>query len=136
MLGHLLTDYEQCFYVTVVFYTASLLFLKVTLLLQYYRIFSVQTYRRIYIGAIVLVSCWGISQLLIGIFMCTPIAGFWDKSLNPKCIPNFPQYYINAAGNIITDIMVFVLPMPVIKHLNLPQRQRILLYGIFSIGFL
>jgi hypothetical protein len=92
--------------------------------------------RRVYIGAIIIVGAWGISQVLIGIFMCRPIEGFWDQTVAATCIPNFPQFYINAVGNIITDVAVFLIPLPVIGHLNLPRAQKVLLFGIFSIGFL
>lgn len=92
--------------------------------------------QRIYIAAIVIVGCWGLSQVLVGIFMCRPVQGFWDQSVEATCIPNFPQFYINAAGNIITDIAVLVLPLPVINRLNLAKPQKILLLGIFSLGFL
>lgn len=107
-----------------------------TFLLQYYRVLAVQRMRIIYIVAIVIVGCWGLSQVLIGIFMCWPIRGFWDKTVEATCIPQSPQFQINAAGNIITDVAVFLLPMPVIKHLKLPRTQRVLLFGVFSLGFL
>lgn len=107
-----------------------------TFLLQYYRVLAVQRMRMVYIAAIVIVGAWGLSQVLIGILMCRPIQGFWDPSVEASCIPNQPQFYINAAGNIATDVAVFLLPMPVIKHLNLPKTQKLLLVGVFSLGFL
>lgn len=107
-----------------------------TFLLQYYRVLAVQHMRPVYIAAIIIVGGWALSQVLIGILMCRPIQGFWDKRVEASCIPNQPQFYINAAGNIATDVAVFLLPMPVIKHLNLPRAHRLLLAGVFSLGFL
>ena len=127
---------HQCFWLSVVLYCAGLFSAKMTFLLQYYRVLAVQRMRIIYIIAIVIVGAWGLSQLLIGILMCRPIRGFWDNSVEATCIPNYPQFYINAAGNIATDIAVFLLPMPVLKHLNLPKTQKLLLIGVFSLGFL
>jgi hypothetical protein len=37
---------------------------------------------------------------------------------------------------VITDIMIFVLPIPIIAPLNLPRRQKIAVVGIFTVGFL
>lgn len=82
------------------------------------------------------VGAWGLSQLLVGLFICTPVAGFWDRTLHHKCVPFPLQWYINAGGNIISDIIVFVLPLPVLSHLKLPRAQRLTLVGIFSLGFL
>lgn len=44
--------------------------------------------------------------------------------------------YANAIGNIIADLMIIVLPLPMIKGLNLPGTQKLVLVGIFCLGFL
>ncbi|KAH9887486.1 hypothetical protein F4778DRAFT_429298 [Xylariomycetidae sp. FL2044] len=128
-------NYFRTFYISIVFYNAGLLFVKMTFLLQYYRVFAVNKLRVVAIAAIVVIGCWSTSQVLVGIFICTPIAGFWDTTIPAKCIPNFPQFYINAGGNIITDVFIFFLPLPVLRSLNLPKTQRLFLIGIFSLGF-
>ena len=99
---------EQTFYISIVLYNASLTGIKLTFLLQYYRVLSTQRMRKVIIWALVFVSMWSISQLLIVIFTCTPIEAFWRSELitegKGKCIPNLPFWYINAAGNIVTDV--------------------------------
>ena len=116
-------------------YNASLTAVKFTFLTQYYRVFRVKKMQKIILVAGVLVGCWALSQLLIVIFNCNPVNKFWDQSVPGYCIPNLPFWYINAAGNIVTDVTIFVLPLPVLRHLNLQRSQKILLIGIFSIGF-
>ncbi|KAK7966251.1 uncharacterized protein PG986_000528 [Apiospora aurea] len=44
--------------------------------------------------------------------------------------------YIAAAGNILADILILLLPLPIIKGLNLPRAQKLALGGIFCLGFL
>ncbi|KAK0725554.1 hypothetical protein B0H67DRAFT_659165 [Lasiosphaeris hirsuta] len=127
--------YLRDFYLSIIFYCAALLAVKLTFLFQYYRVLAVQQMRIVYLVAIVVVGGWALSQLLVGIFICHPIQGFWDSTLGATCIPNIPQWYINAAGNIITDIAVFVLPLPAIWKLQLGKQQKILLLCIFSLGF-
>jgi hypothetical protein len=105
-------------------------------LFQYYRVLAVQKMRVVYLVAIFIVGGWALSQVMVGIFACTPVQGFWDSTIESKCIPNLPQWYINAAGNIITDVAVFALPLPAIWRLNLVKGQKYLLIGIFSLGFL
>ena len=83
-----------------------------------------------------MVGGWSLSQLFVGIFSCIPISGYWDKTIDSTCISNYPQWYINAAGNIFTDLAIFFLPMPILRKLNLPKSQRLVLFGIFSLGFL
>ncbi|KAJ9143989.1 Integral membrane protein [Coniochaeta hoffmannii] len=127
--------YFRTFYVSIVLYNASLTAVKFTFLTQYYRVFRVKKMQKIIIVAGVLIGCWALSQLLIVIFNCNPVNKFWDQSVSGTCIPNLPFWYINAAGNIVTDVTIFVLPLPVLRHLNLQRPQKILLIGIFSIGF-
>ena len=108
-----------------------------TFLLQYYRTFAInKRTRTILIIATVIVGGWSISQLGVQIFICTPVQAFWDPSVKGTCIPNIPQWYINAAGNIFTDIMVLTLPLPIIGRLNLGRSQKYMLMGIFCLGFL
>lgn len=129
------TDSLQSFYVSIVLYCAGLFTVKMTFLFQYYRVFGVQKLRKVFIGAIVVVGASGVSQVLIGIFICTPVRGFWDASARASCVHNYPQFYINAAGNIATDLAVLVLPFPPLRRLALPRQQRLLLFAIFGLGF-
>ncbi|PKS07321.1 hypothetical protein jhhlp_005923 [Lomentospora prolificans] len=131
----LLMEYWKWFWITLVFYAAGLFGAKMTLLLQYYRILAVHRMRIVYIAALVVIGCWAFAQVLIMLLICRPIQGLWDKTVEAECMPNAPQIYVNAAGNIITDIAIFLLPMPTIKHLNLKKSQKIMLFGIFSLGF-
>jgi hypothetical protein len=129
-------DPWQDFYLSIVMYCAALLFIKLTFLFQYYRVLAVQKMRNVYIASIIVVGGWALSQVFVGIFMCNPVSGFWDSSIKSTCIPTTTQWYVNAAGNIITDVVVFALPLPAIWSLNLPKPSKIVLLFIFSLGFL
>lgn len=37
---------------------------------------------------------------------------------------------------ISTDLLIFIVPIPAIWPLKLPRRQKVVLVGIFTIGFL
>lgn len=125
----------QGFYVSIVLYNASLTFIKATFLLQYYRILGTGKMRRIITYASVFVGLWAISQLLVATFNCSPIPKFWLSDLPGTCIPNLPFWHINAAGNIITDVIIFVLPLPALGRLNLRRGQKYALIGVFCLGF-
>ncbi|EGU73731.1 hypothetical protein FOXB_15755 [Fusarium oxysporum f. sp. conglutinans Fo5176] len=107
-----------------------------SLYLRYYRLLAIQQMKTVYKVAILIVSGWALAQLFISIFACWPVQGFWDKTVEARCIPNQPQWYINAAGNILTDVIVLLLPLPAIRSLRLPRNQKLILAGIFSLGFL
>jgi hypothetical protein len=44
------------------------------------------------------------------------------------------MWFTNAAINITTDFAIIVLPMPVIRRLQLGRRQKSALIGIFAVG--
>ena len=119
-------------------YNASLMAIKMTFLSQYFRIFHHASRKivKVFTCITVFVGLWSLSQLIVAIFTCDPIDGYWKKSKDAQCIPNHPFWEINAAGNIVTDVMIFILPIPILKTLNLPRRQRHILIGIFGLGFL
>ena len=58
------------------------------------------------------------------------IALFTAKLINALIKARFT----NAAINILTDFAIIILPMPVIRSLNLARRQKQALIGIFAIG--
>ncbi|KAI1393975.1 uncharacterized protein F4822DRAFT_386677 [Hypoxylon trugodes] len=130
-----LRRYLKGFYVSITLYNVGLMFVKLAFLAQYYRVLTIKRMRKTFLSAMVIIGCWSLSQVIVGIFICDPVSGFWEKSSDPTCIPNYPQWYINAAGNIASDIAIFILPLPVIGHLHLPKAQRLVLIGIFSLGF-
>ncbi|KAJ4297315.1 hypothetical protein N0V88_004233 [Collariella sp. IMI 366227] len=132
----LLWKYFRTFYISIVLYNGSLTATKLTFLLQYYRILgSTGRMRIVIISAFVFVAMWSVSQLLVTIFNCTPIHRFWLRETPGTCIPNLPFWYYNAAGNIVTDIIVFVLPLPVLTRLNLRKGQKLGLIAVFCLGF-
>ncbi|SCV27629.1 uncharacterized protein FFB14_01646 [Fusarium fujikuroi] len=132
-------DSRNCFkvfYVSIILYLVSLGAIKTTLLCQYYRAFATNKMRTVLLVAMVIVSAWSISQIFLNIFICTPIAAFWDPAIHGKCVPKHPMWYITAAGNIATDIIIIAIPLPVVMKLKLARRQRFVLLAVFCVGFL
>lgn len=110
--------------------------IKLAFLCQYYRVFAVHKMKTVIwiVGGVVM--CWAVSQVLIAVFTCTPIHRFWDMTIDGTCVPNQPFWYINAAGNIITDVTILLLPLPALAKLQLRKQQKYMLMGIFSLGLL
>ncbi|KAL2202977.1 hypothetical protein CC79DRAFT_1191826 [Sarocladium strictum] len=128
--------YLRTFYVSIVFYNTALFGIKLTFLLQYWRIIAIQRMKKVFYVAMFVVLGASFSQIPVQIFTCTPIAAFWDPVNHPGwCIDNQVQWFSNAALNILTDVIVFILPLPVISKLNLAKGQKYSLLGIFCLGF-
>ncbi|KAL0935071.1 uncharacterized protein CTRU02_209662 [Colletotrichum truncatum] len=128
-------QFTKCFWVSVLFYGMAHLTLKMSFLLQYYRVLATNFMRKIYIAGMVLVAAWGVSVVIMSFAFCIPIQGFWDHTIPAKCLSQEILYYVFGACSIITDIIIFVLPLPALLKLQLPQSQKLYLLGIFSLGF-
>lgn len=72
--------------------------------------------------------------MLVSIFSCKPVSGFWDRGIRPACINTKAFLIGNAVPNIVTDIVILGLPMPEIWRLNTQKHQKMALSVIFLLG--
>ncbi|CAL5866686.1 uncharacterized protein PFLUO_LOCUS896 [Penicillium psychrofluorescens] len=109
---------------------------KVSVLLLYYRVFGVHARFRIaaYItGGIVI--AWWISCFFATMFTCIPLKALWDTSIKNKTCIDMRKFGIaNGSFNMITDIMVVALSVPMVWSLQLSQKKKILISGAFGMG--
>lgn len=69
------------------------------------------------------------------IFLCSPVSTFWEKSFRaPGCYDFKNALYISASLNILTDLLIILLPLPGLKRLMLPTSQKIGLMAVFAVG--
>lgn len=72
-------------------YYAAIAFTKLSILLQYLRIFPHQHFRKACFILIGSVSVWSAWTVLGAIFMCAPVASFWQLDIfswnQPHCMP-------------------------------------------------
>ncbi|KAI5920364.1 hypothetical protein F4810DRAFT_702946 [Camillea tinctor] len=128
--------YFKLLYASSVMYNLTLLLIKFSLFFQYYRLVKeIPRYSFAYLVIMGLVGCWSIVQILLVVFACFPIQGFWDLSVPSKCIDHAELVWITSGGNIATDVVVLLLPMPVVWKLNLKKGRKWAILGIFSLGF-
>ncbi|KAK7959014.1 uncharacterized protein PG986_003868 [Apiospora aurea] len=133
----LIMDFFKFFYLGVVVYNFTLVFVKLSLFLQYYRLVDqVPRYRPLFLGAGFVVMGWTIAMVFSMTFICVPVYAYWDKSVPHVCLSDPMMQLTNSIGNIVTDIILLLLPMPVLWRLKLPMRQKWSVIGIFSLGFI
>ena len=126
----------RAFYASVVVYSTGMCLLKISILLQYRRIFAVPIMRKITTVGLVFEGCYSITITFLQSLMCLPVAAFWDPTIGGRCLDRLLIWYINASVNLATDFIVFSLPLPLISRLQLRRPQKIMLFLIFCLGFL
>jgi hypothetical protein len=77
---------------------------------------------------------WGCLDFML---MCTPIDALWDKSItDAACLDGRVVYFTSAGFNILTDFILFGLPLPTLSQLQLPRKQKWLLILLFDVKLL
>nr|OQO30711.1 hypothetical protein B0A51_01835 [Rachicladosporium sp. CCFEE 5018] len=125
-------------WVSIVVYQLGLFFVKLSILLQYLRIFPYRAFRLLCWTLIAFLCCWSCWTVMSSVFLCTPVAAFWDADLKAKpgshCFNQQVLWFTNSGVNIITDILTAALPLPFLNQLQLPKRQKYALMVVFALG--
>jgi len=124
-------------YMSILVYCVNLGLTKISIVLQLIRIFGGTGgfMQRIYWLSLGLMMVYTAYSLFSGIFTCWPVAYWWDKSIvGGTCKQKPALWYFNAAFNITTDIWILLLPMPAIRSLQLPKKQKLGLAIVFTMG--
>lgn len=68
---------------------------------------------------------------------CTPIAHFWDPLGVPgHCINEVVATTMFSLTLLITDLIIYVMPMPIIWKLKMTTRRKVETTLVFIIGLL
>lgn len=127
----------KVFYAVKEAYEPAETFLKISIVLFYIRLFPTTGFKRAGWISIAIVSAWGIATFLDNAFQCIPANFFWDKTIKGgKCKEIGPVAIANGATSTACDILILVLPMPMIWNLQIDLRKRVALMAIFALGIL
>lgn len=130
------TNGHQILFAGGIIYPLAITAIKASILLLYQRMFDTPKFVlsvRI-IGAVV--AAWCIAVVLVQIFDCNPIHGFWDTSTPSTCIDGAHFYIGSAVPNILTDVIILVLPIHMVWRLQTSLAQKIALSFTFLTGAL
>jgi hypothetical protein len=127
---------QQSFYASIAVYNIAVCLTKISILLQYRRIFSNTKLRKFIIVGLAFLICWGITLTFLLPLVCIPVAAFWDPTVDGFCLNSEAIWYVMAGVNVVTDFIVFSMPIPVISTLHLPPKQKALLMVVFLLGIL
>ena len=74
------------------------------------------------------------SVVLEGLLICRPLAYYWDPLLEHTCGNTEAAYLAAHVINLVTDISVIVLPMPVLWNLNMRASKKLGISIMFGGG--
>ncbi|OHF03678.1 integral membrane protein [Colletotrichum orchidophilum] len=105
-------------------------------LLAFYLQLSPQKWFRVAVWTgIAVVSLYTTCITVLMLFHCNPVRKAFDFTITGgKCLDVGILYMATAVSNIVTDVMLFILPMPMIFSLRMKMASKIGAVIIFAIG--
>ncbi|KAL8369902.1 hypothetical protein RB595_000317 [Gaeumannomyces hyphopodioides] len=107
---------------------------KLGFLFQYRRIFHSKTLQTVCFWFIIYVCAWSAVQSTLLLLSCFPFP-IIVPSMADKCLTTLPIWYFSSAMSTITDVLIFCIPLHSVWQLQLPVKQRLMVLGIFGLGF-
>ncbi|KAL3417394.1 hypothetical protein PVAG01_11394 [Phlyctema vagabunda] len=138
-----LTDHEifygrRAAWISQIFYYFALVFIKCSIVALYSRLVSKHMHLIVLytLGTLIMLHGLIISANQITAHMCSPVSIIWGPTFPAHCIDLLTFNYFNAAFHILTDILLGVLPIPVLRTLQLSRRKKLALATVFGAGLL
>ncbi|KAF2147766.1 hypothetical protein K461DRAFT_325195 [Myriangium duriaei CBS 260.36] len=111
---------------------------KLSILFLYRRLFPNPAYNIANTIWCIVIGAWAIAFIFGTVFQCTPINTVWlspfAEATPGKCADTMPFYAAGAITDLITDVLVLALPIPMVWRLQLPTRKKIGVTCIFLLG--
>ncbi|KAF2455726.1 hypothetical protein BDY21DRAFT_350155 [Lineolata rhizophorae] len=108
---------------------------KLSLLHLFITIFPSQRFRWVCYGVMVLVAAYLIPVLVATFVLCTPVQYNWNRTIEGgKCANQILMFTIAAVFNLVTDLIIVIMPIPMLWGLRVPLAKKLGIIAIFSLG--
>ena len=108
--------------------------LNLTLLSDQFGLGKVFRYTTYVVMAFVL--SFGIGLILQAFLICRPFAKNWDPLLPGTCGSSTAVFLAGGIINIVIDLTMIILPMPLVWQLQMSQQRKSALSAVFALGTL
>lgn len=126
----------QYLYVLIILQIVFPPFAYLSILLLYLRLFHTKRPMRWSTLAVVaFLVVLTVIMAFMNIFVCTPISKAWDIRIqHGSCLKRQVNGVIGYSLNALTNLLVLGLPVPILRSLKLPTKQKIAVLCIFLTG--
>ena len=114
--------------------TTTVTLIKISLLFSYWRTFAIKRFRyaTYAIGAVILANA--IENVFGFTFQCIPVEKFWNPTLPGHCIDQSLFITLASVFYMLTDSIIYAMPIPVIWQLQMTGRRRLEISIVFLVG--
>ena len=129
----------QCVNAKEILNSPAVYFVKVSILLQFQRIFvPLKKGTALYfIHAIICLNgIYYIVTFFAGIFTCVPRRKICDPAIPGHCLNSVNWFIASGLVNVVSDFAILMIPIFCISMLQLPLKRKIGISAVFAIGLL
>lgn len=132
---HQIVLWAKSIYALEMIYLPAVALPKLSILSLYFRIFPNKVFRSMTLVIVAIVLLNWLAFLFASTFQCSPVAYQWDKSIEGgSCFDILLFYRMVNVPNIVTDIAMLILPMPVVWKLHASRPRKVGLTICFLAG--
>ncbi|KAF1354217.1 hypothetical protein EJ07DRAFT_133366 [Lizonia empirigonia] len=107
---------------------------KASILVMYKNIFDIRRFRIVVYIVLTYVVGWTIGFTLSHLFTCYPITVFIEPYYGNRCVETVPMFLSLLFTDVLADIIILILPIPIVLSIKLDIRKKLAVIGIFMLG--
>lgn len=127
-------EMQQLNYAYNILNVSCYMIVKISIMLLYLRIFTSRKFHIATWMCIAFVAMIAIANTLVAIFACTPVQSFYNREIAVRCIDEVAWYWSTAVLNIVTDVIILILPLPVLWSVQMSLSRKIAISILFMLG--
>ncbi|KAI1415433.1 hypothetical protein F5Y13DRAFT_187541 [Hypoxylon sp. FL1857] len=126
---------KTVFAIEIIYYSV-LACVKSSIVFMYDRLAVSVTFKRVCLFTNILLFVFFIICIGVVVGQCRPLEKAWDigGSIQGSCIDSTAYFYFTSIFGIVLDVWILAIPLPTLKHLQISNRSRHVLYGVFGVG--
>lgn len=117
-------------------YIFSFVASKLAFVLYYLTIFPSVMCRRVsfFLAAILVLQL--LEETIVVLLQCMPLRKSWDPETPGKCLDLVLFFNVSFGIKLATDLVLFFLPIPMLRSLKISRGKKIGVMFMFSLGLL
>ena len=108
--------------------------IKVSICLTFIGIFITKPFRIAATTVYILSIAWSLATILVAYLICTPLSKLWTEASAGHCGNTAAAYVSLGVLDVVLDIAVFSLPLPMLYKLQVTKHAKFALVATFGLG--
>ena len=117
-------------------YNTAVLFMRLSVLLLYLSIFQGRVFRNFGLGMGAFIILFSVASMLSLFGICQPLSKNWNKLEPGKCGSTFKVEIVSGAINLVLDLVLIMMPLPIVWRLQMPAKKKVTITSIFGLGIM